>query len=287
MPQDQLEDMIRRYRQELLQFQTRSSPSIRPDPVPPVPPPSKIPSANPPAPINPPVSPVPQPAPMTPPASTPPSMQAAPPAAPTMPNTSTSTPPPAPAAPGPSVQPVPPAAPSRPISPAPTPPKPPAPSTGPTPPPADAVPVPSPPANIPPEGSVTQLPLLDELMRCDNDYTDSGRLRVAATTARQAVPVQGADVTIYCTQNGERRLKYFLTTDESGLTPMVPLPAPPAINSGSPGIRNPYAVYGIRISKPGFVPVQREDLQVFAGISGTVSFDLIPGNGAPPADERG
>jgi hypothetical protein len=169
-----------------------------------------------------------------------------------------------------------------------------APSPSPAPPPPPPAPVPVPPVPpVPPDAPAEQsgspqLPLLEELMQCRDGYTHSGTLQVAVTTAREAVPLQGADVTIYCLQDGRRRLKYFLTTNESGRTPAVLLPAPPPVNSGTPGNRFPYAVYGVAVHKPGFLPEREEQVRVFADISGIASFDLIPGDLPPrPVMEGG
>ena len=124
-------------------------------------------------------------------------------------------------------------------------------------------------------------------MQCRDGYTHSGTLQVAVTTARQALPLSDADVTIYCIQEGRKRLKYFLSTDESGRTPSVLLPAPPPVNSGAPGNRFPFALYGVAVHKPGFLPQREEQVRVFAGISGIVSFDLIPGDLPPRAPVEG
>lgn len=131
------------------------------------------------------------------------------------------------------------------------------------------------------------LPLLEELMQCRDGYTHSGTLQIAVTTARQALPLQDADVLVYCMQDGQRQLKYFLSTDESGRTPSVLLPAPPPVNSGAPGSPFPYALYGVAVYKPGFLPEREERVRIFADISGVVSFDLIPGDILPKSFAEG
>lgn len=150
--------------------------------------------------------------------------------------------------------------------------------------PPDPVPLPENPAEPPAADAPSPFSPLAELLQCRDDYTDSGELRVAVTTARQALPLPGAAVVIYCLSEGKPRLKYVLTTDASGRTPFVPLPAPPAANSGAPGSLTPYALYGVSVHKSGYRPERQGQVQVFPGVSGTVSFDLIPA-AAPP--ERG
>lgn len=147
--------------------------------------------------------------------------------------------------------------------------------------------MPAPPTPEAPAEPPAPLPSLEELMQCRDGYTHSGTLRIAVTTARQALPLPDADVTIYCMQDGRRQLKYFLTTDASGRTPAVLLPAPPPINSGEPGNRFPYALYGVSVYKPGFLPAQEPQVRVFADVTGTVAVDLIPGDVPPVAPVEG
>jgi hypothetical protein len=134
---------------------------------------------------------------------------------------------------------------------------------------------------------LSPLPMLEDLMQCRDGYTHSGTLRVAVTTARQALPLPDADVTIFCMQDGQRQLKYFLNTDASGRTPAVLLPAPPPINSGEPGNRFPFALYGVSVHKPGFLPAQELQVRVFSDVTGTVAFDLIPGDIPPVSPMEG
>ena len=114
------------------------------------------------------------------------------------------------------------------------------------------------------------------------DYTESGRLHVNVFTARQAVPLPDADVTVYCTENGAERLYYFVKTDQSGLTPLLWLPAPPAELSESPENTTPYAIYHVRVHKEGYVPAEKENVQIFSGIISTAAFDMVPAVVIPP-----
>lgn len=115
-----------------------------------------------------------------------------------------------------------------------------------------------------------------EPLLCNAAHTDSGRLVVAVTTARQSVPLIGADVTISRTRPEGDQLYYFLTTDQSGETNAVSLPAPPAAQSESPGLENPYAVYRVQVSSAGFIPEERQNVQIFASVESRAAFNLIP-----------
>ena len=68
-----------------------------------------------------------------------------------------------------------------------------------------------------------------------------GTLVAAVTTAREALPVAGADVMLSRRDAQGTHLLYFLETDRSGRTPVMQLPAPAASQSESPGSAAPYA----------------------------------------------
>lgn len=106
--------------------------------------------------------------------------------------------------------------------------------------------------------------------------TAEGRLRVVAATARSAYPVAGARVMVYTRIGGKDYLNYVLTTDLSGETPTVTLPAPPASLSQDPGNEAPYAVCDIDIFATGFFHSEARGVHIFAGITTRQVFQLIP-----------
>lgn len=87
----------------------------------------------------------------------------------------------------------------------------------------------------------------------DSPY--AGRLQVNVTSSLGLIPVQNATVTISYTGNPDSVIE-SLTTDESGQTETVELPAPPLEYSLSSAAENqPYSEYNIRVSAPGYEPV--------------------------------
>ena len=110
------------------------------------------------------------------------------------------------------------------------------------------------------------------------DRSSSGSLIAAVTTAREAVPIPGADVTISVRDAQGQHLLYFLQTDRSGRTPSVVLPAPPAVLSESPGNPFPYAVYSIQVNAEGYAPYVKNDIRIFGTISSTLPVTLFPLN---------
>ena len=111
-----------------------------------------------------------------------------------------------------------------------------------------------------------------------------GKLYVVASAADAAYPVPGAKVTIHTRIGDTDTLQYLLTTDESGRTPVVTLPAPPAMLSQDPDNIRPYAVCDIRIYAGGYFREEARNVPVFAGVTSRQEFRLIPLPLYVPAD---
>ncbi|MDE5738160.1 MAG: hypothetical protein K2H93_07340, partial [Oscillospiraceae bacterium] len=106
--------------------------------------------------------------------------------------------------------------------------------------------------------------------------TAEGKLYIVASTADSAYPVPDARVTIYSQIGDKTMLNYILKTDESGLTPIIALPAPPANLSQEPENIKPYATYNIKIYANGYFREEAKDVPVFAGITSRQVFQMIP-----------
>ena len=106
-----------------------------------------------------------------------------------------------------------------------------------------------------------------------NEY---GTLLVRVSTAGIALPVEGADVRIDGSEEGNRNIHYLLTTDRSGLLERILLPTPPAALSLQPGGRKGFADYDIRVFKDGFYPVLLRNVPLFSGITSIQAVELIP-----------
>ena len=101
----------------------------------------------------------------------------------------------------------------------------------------------------------------------------SGTLVVQVSISRGSIPVQGATVTI---SDGNNPIS-TLTTDNSGRTEPLSLPAPSASFSQTPGSSTrPYSVYNIRIEHPGYYPEELTNVPVFDKISSIQPVSLIP-----------
>ena len=115
---------------------------------------------------------------------------------------------------------------------------------------------------------------LDEFLKAN---VRQGFLRFRTYTARNALPVPNARVTVTKVIGGERHTFYDMTTDESGQTKEVSLPAPPGSLSQTPnsGVQ-PYSLYDADITAEGFAPVSIRNLPIFEGILSVQRAALIP-----------
>lgn len=114
-----------------------------------------------------------------------------------------------------------------------------------------------------------------------NNNPDSvGYMIVRVTTARGAIPLEGATVTVsdYFDENTKERGNaiYTLKTNASGLTDKFALPAPPRELSQSPGNGKSYLTYNIAVTKDGYYQQNYINAPVFEGITSIQNADMIP-----------
>lgn len=123
-----------------------------------------------------------------------------------------------------------------------------------------------------------------------------GYLVVHVTTARGAIPLEGAAVSIRPNEDEDTTSRadilYATVTDRDGNTERITLPAPPRQNSMSPGQVPPYATYHLEVRREGYGMQSFAALPIFSGITAIQPVDLIPlaedgsGNLLLPRDER-
>ena len=105
-------------------------------------------------------------------------------------------------------------------------------------------------------------------------YEGSGGLRVSVRTADAALPIAGARVTVWNGEGGEPIAT--LSTDRSGNTEVLALPAPRASASLSPGSGGAYAVYRLTVESEGYYRQENREVPVFDGVLSLQSAALIP-----------
>ncbi len=113
------------------------------------------------------------------------------------------------------------------------------------------------------------------------EYTDinarRGSLRFRTYTARASLPVAGARVVISKNIGGKKHVFYSLTTDSSGLTQVMSLPAPPKELSETPDSSvQPYALYNAEVSAAGYNDVFIRDIPVFEGVLSLQKVAMVP-----------
>lgn len=118
---------------------------------------------------------------------------------------------------------------------------------------------------------------LDEFLKVN---PGQGRLRFRTYTARNALPVPGARIIVTKVIGGSCHTFYDLTTDSSGQTPEVALPAPSSKLSLDPQVPvQPYSLYDADINAAGYIPVSVRSLPVFEGILSLQRVALVPSSG--------
>lgn len=111
------------------------------------------------------------------------------------------------------------------------------------------------------------------------ENTGMGYLRVRASGAAGALPVEGAVVMITAdNDDGEGgSVIASLRTDQSGVTPTVEIPAPPRSLSLRPGsAQRPYSKVNIAVSADGYYPVENVGVPVFDGSLSQQNVNMIP-----------
>jgi len=104
----------------------------------------------------------------------------------------------------------------------------------------------------------------------------TGYLVVNVSTARGAIPLRDAAVTVYYDETGNTGIALVLTTDMSGKTEKAELPAPNRLESESPGTDKPYATYTVNVTKDGYYPVTNTGVPVFAGVTSIQPVEMVP-----------
>ncbi|MBQ8170380.1 MAG: hypothetical protein IJZ95_00165 [Oscillospiraceae bacterium] len=104
-----------------------------------------------------------------------------------------------------------------------------------------------------------------------------GMVRFRTYTARGALPVPNVRIVVSKTIGGKKHVFYSLTTDESGQTAVISLPAPPKELSEAPDSAvTPYSVYDAEVTAQGFSTVIIKALPVFDGITSVQRIALVP-----------
>lgn len=105
--------------------------------------------------------------------------------------------------------------------------------------------------------------------------TFQGNLQVNVTVENQLIPVENAIVTIYDTGEPDRIIEQT-TTNSSGQTEFIPLPAPNPEYSLEITDEQPYSEFNARIEAPGYEPFYLSGMQILPGINSLQRIPLRP-----------
>ena len=123
-----------------------------------------------------------------------------------------------------------------------------------------------------------------------------GYLVVHVTTARGAIPLEGAAVHIRTNEDADTTpradILYATTTNRDGNTERIPLAAPPREATMKPSEVPPFSTYHLEVRREGYGMQSFVALPIFSGITSVQPVDLIPlpedgtGNVLRPSDEK-
>ena len=110
-----------------------------------------------------------------------------------------------------------------------------------------------------------------------------GNLQVNVTIEGQLIPVENATVTIYDTGEPNRIIEQT-TTNSSGQTDFIPLPAPNPEYSLEITEEQPYSEFNARVEAPGYEPFLVSAMQILPGINSLQRIPLRPIAANQPPD---
>ena len=114
----------------------------------------------------------------------------------------------------------------------------------------------------------------------NQNNTGYGYMIVRVTTARGAIPLEGATVTVSNNdpefEKGRGDIIAVYATNSSGLTERFALPTPSRELSMSPGNGKSYESYNLVVAKEGYYKQFYSGVPVFEGITAVQNADMIP-----------
>ena len=102
-----------------------------------------------------------------------------------------------------------------------------------------------------------------------------GSLLVTVNTLLPNRPIPGASISISYTGDPDSVIEE-VTTDSSGQTPLVELPAPALEYSMEPSEVRPYSEYDISVEAPGYEPVVVEASEILPDVTSLQPISMIP-----------
>lgn len=111
----------------------------------------------------------------------------------------------------------------------------------------------------------------------NNASTDAvGYLIVKVSTARGAIPLENATVSVKGSSIDSSGIIYSLETDSSGLTPRLPLPTPQKSLSQAPNLGVPFSLWNVDVYCKGFISAKFLNVPVYPEVTSVQNAELIP-----------
>lgn len=113
--------------------------------------------------------------------------------------------------------------------------------------------------------------IFEEYMKINSS---NGSLRLRATAASEAIPIEGVQITVYKIIDNNRVIFYQGQTNESGVTEKIPLPAP-KLNKDIMDIPNK-AVYKISAFYPKTNTNYEYEVNIYDNVCVLQNINIIP-----------
>lgn len=107
------------------------------------------------------------------------------------------------------------------------------------------------------------------------DNTDLGRLQINVTSSLGLIPIPDATVSISYTGVPDTTIER-ITTDSSGQTQIIDLPAPPLEYSVEPSESMPYSEYNIQVEAPGYETVNISGTEILPDVTALQPITMNP-----------
>ena len=105
---------------------------------------------------------------------------------------------------------------------------------------------------------------------------EKGYMVVRASTARGAIPLENAAVSIRGATPENSGMLFSLSTNSDGLTQKIELPAPARYLSEIPGAPAPYSLWNIDVFKDRYIPVSFQNVPVYSSVVSIQPAVMVP-----------
>lgn len=114
-----------------------------------------------------------------------------------------------------------------------------------------------------------------KLSAAQQDLSTTGDLSIRVTSATGFLPINNATITISLTGAPDTVVE-TTSTDDSGISPTLSLPAPALNLSTSPSEEMPYAEYNISVTAPGYEPVMVSGTEILPDVTAVQPISMNP-----------